>query len=709
MFRKICKHCIPGVVILFLFCIGVSVQATSYETYTYSYEGEEVASPDAYLPDQIINFFSEECGAMKQPQDVFVAPDGSVYLADTGNHRILVLDAALKYQRSITQYTDEKGQIQNFQSPSGVFVTEDGTIYIADTDYQQVVILNTDNTFKGRIVSPQGHGISEGFTFQPYSLVVDKRGRSYVVSLHNTSGVMTFDENGVFTGFIGAQNTTPKLLDLFWRLFMSKEQKARLRATIPAEYSNIAMDQEGFLYVTDATLDQGTLQSLVNSRSLSAVHSPIKKLNSTGVDVMTRSGFFPPVVDVKIIFGTGDIYGGSQIQDVAVCHNQLFSLADSKRNKIFTYDEEGNLLYIFSGTGTSKGQFQSLVSLAYQGDFLLALDAQMGTLTTFRLTEYGQFINKAIDLYANNDFEGSASMWSEVAEYNNNLDLAYIGVGNNLYNNGDYLGAMKYYKSASNVENYSRAMGKYREQWIEKYFLLVPLLIITVILVFVKISAVIRKKNLAGDYEKSQNLGTQLMYAQRGLLHPFDAFYQIKNRGRGSVLSATILLGMTILVYLIYNLYSGYIFKFSSMESFTLLSGISTVLLPVFLWVTSNWCFTCLMNGEGSFKQIYITTCYSLTPLIIIYPIATVLSNVLLQDEASFVQMLLVVALGWTILLLFVGMLTIHNYAPGTNLLTCVLTVLGMLIILFMCVLFVALIQRMFVFFLNIYNEISFR
>ena len=199
------------------------------------------------------------------------------------------------------------------------------------------------------------------------------------------------------------------------------------------------------------------------------------------------------------------------------------------------------------------------------------------------------------------------------------------------------------------------------------------------------------------------------MYAQRGLLHPFDAFYQIKNRGRGSVLSATILLGMTILVYLIYNLYSGYIFKFSSMESFTLLSGISTVLLPVFLWVTSNWCFTCLMNGEGSFKQIYITTCYSLTPLIIIYPIATVLSNVLLQDEASFVQMLLVVALGWTILLLFVGMLTIHNYAPGTNLLTCVLTVLGMLIILFMCVLFVALIQRMFVFFLNIYNEISFR
>ena len=108
-------------------------------------------------------------------------------------------------------------------------------------------------------------------------------------------------------------------------------------------------------------------------------------------------------------------------------------------------------------------------------------------------------------------------------------------------------------------------------------------------------------------------------------------------------------------------------------------------------------------------KQIYISVCYSLTPLIIIYPIATVMSNVLLQDEAAFVQMLIYLALGWTIGLLFAGTLTVHNYSPSKNLVTCLLTVLGMLILLFVGVLFVGLIQRMFVFFLNVYNEIAFR
>lgn len=706
--KKIRRFALLGTV--FLVLLGeISAGAASYPTYIYSYEGEAVPSPDAYVPERIIDLFSEECGVMKQPQDVFAAADGRVYLADTGNRRILVLDATLKYEKTIEYFIDEQGKRQEFLAPSGIFVTEGGTLYVADTEQQRIVALNQDLTLKRAIESPSGSGISESFAFRPYSLAVDKRGRCYVISLHNTAGVMTFDENGVFTGFIGAQNTTPSLSDLFWRILMTKEQKSRLRATVPAEYSNIAMDREGFFYVTDATLDQGTLQSLINSRSKSALRSPIKKLNPSGVDVMTRSGYYPPVGDVKIPFGTGDIYGGSQIIDVAVCGNGLFSLADGKRNKIFTYDEEGNLLYAFSGTGTQNGRFQRLISLAYRNDSLLALDAQTGALTVFRMTEYGRLINQAIELYSANRFKDSAEMWSKVARFNNNFDLAYIGMGNNFYHEGNYAEAMRYFKSASEVQKYSMAMRKYREQWLESYFLLIPLILAIAVLAVRKAVVSIGKKNLAGDYGAKQGVFTRVIYAEKVLFHPFDAFYQIKNRGRGNVLSATVLLGLTVLVYLVYGFYSGYLFRYASMDSFTVLSGLSTVLVPVILWVIANWCFTCLMNGEGSFRQIYIATCYSLTPLIIMYPVATLMSNVLLLDEAAFVQMLLYVAFGWTVLLLFAGMLTIHNYMPGTNLLTCLLTLLGMMIILFVSVLFVTLIQRMFVFFLNIAKEIAFR
>ena len=581
MFDKFKKSCALCVVILLMLGMGISTQAASYETYTYSYEGQAVSSPDAYLPGKILDFFSEECGVLNQPQDVFVAPDRTVYLADTGNNRIIQLDADLGYLRTIAEYIDEDGNPCTFLAPSGVFVTEQGLLYVADSDSAQILILDDEGHLQGRIVSPKGSGVPADFTFQPYSLVVDKRGRSYVISLHNTAGVMTFEEDGTFTGFIGAQNTTPTFTDIFLRLFMTKEQRSRMKSAIPAEYSNIAIDREGFFYVTDATLDQGQLMSLISSRSTGALHSPIKKLNPTGVDVMTRTGFFPPVGDIKITFGvSGDEYGGSKISDVAICDNGLFSLADSRRNKIFTYDGEGNLLYAFAGKGFGEGQFVTLTSIAYHGNDLLALDAQSGTLTQFRLTQYGQFINQAIDLYTSNDFDGAAKMWNEVAAHNNNLDLAYISVGKNLYNSGKYQEAMEYFKSASDVTNYSRAMGKYREKWMEQYFFLIPLILIVAVVGGVKLFSLINRKNIAGDYTSRHHVGTHLLYAQRVLLHPFDAFYQIKFRGRGGVLSATVLVVGAVLAYLAYSLFSGYVFRFSTMDGFTLLTGIATVLLP---------------------------------------------------------------------------------------------------------------------------------
>lgn len=40
-----------------------------------------------------------------------------------------------------------------------------------------------------------------------------------------------------------------------------------------------------------------------------------------------------------------------------------------------------------------------------------------------------------------------------------------------------------------------------------------------------------------------------------------------------------------------------------------------SVALPVALWVLANWCLTTLFDGEGTLKDVYIATCYALTPL----------------------------------------------------------------------------------------------
>ena len=68
-----------------------------------------------------------------------------------------------------------------------------------------------------------------------------------------------------------------------------------------------------------------------------------------------------------------------------------------------------------------------------------------------------------------------------------------------------------------------------------------------------------------------------------------------------------------------------------------------------------------------------------------------------------------VVSLIWTGFLLFAAMLSIHQYTAGKTVLSILATVLGMGIILFLCVLFFNLIQQLFSFGYNIYNEIVFR
>jgi len=224
-----------------------------------------------------------------------------------------------------------------------------------------------------------------------------------------------------------------------------------------------------------------------------------------------------------------------------------------------------------------------------------------------------------------------------------------------------------------------------------------------------KVSALVKKHNAAGDYETEHSLVSQLIYAGRAIFHPFDGFYQIKVHKRGSVASATILLVISVLSYLAYTYFAGYLFRPDAKGWLTLMTSILTVVLPVILWTAANWCFTCLMEGEGTFRQIYITACYGLVPLIPIFLATTVLSRFLLLDEAAFISMLQTVGFVWTAFLIFSGTLVIHNYTLGRNIATTLLSLLGMVVILFISVLFIALMQRMGTFFLNIYNEIIFR
>ena len=136
---------------------------------------------------------------------------------------------------------------------------------------------------------------------------------------------------------------------------------------------------------------------------------------------------------------------------------------------------------------------------------------------------------------------------------------------------------------------------------------------------------------------------------------------------------------------------------------------ILSISLPFFLWCVANWCLTTLMDGEGSFRDIVITSAYALIPLILINLPLIVFSNIITLEEAAFYSFFDILSLVWTGLLLFLGTSVVHQYPLTKTFLTCICIVIGMGLIIFIALLFFSLLQQMYAFFYTIYQEVALR
>jgi hypothetical protein len=193
------------------------------------------------------------------------------------------------------------------------------------------------------------------------------------------------------------------------------------------------------------------------------------------------------------------------------------------------------------------------------------------------------------------------------------------------------------------------------------------------------------------------------------IVHPFDGFWDMKFEGRGKISVALTVLALLVLTLILQKQFAGLLVNFVDPRTLNSLDDLQFTVLPFFLFCVANWSITTLMEGEGRFKEIVMATGYALLPIVLINLPLTLISRFMTQEETAFYWLMNSMASIWFIFLLFVGIMTVHQFTPGKAVLTLLLTVIAMGIVVFLGTLAFSLGLQIYWFIYDVYRELIFR
>lgn len=476
MFRKLTSAfalLLTASVLLGSTTAGATSSDGNHYTYIYDCWGYDRESPDAYSVTRTITGSDFACGNFSEPQGMYVNGN-DMYVVDTGNSRIV----KLTYENDVFTYVSEvkefnnNGQTDSLNKPQDVYVDDQGNMYIADTGNLRIVHLDAAGNAVKIITRPEDETVDQTTDFLPQKLVVDSSNRIFTQVQNVNKGFMEFASDGSFTGFVGASKVTYNFAQYLWKLVATQEQREQMELFVPTEYSNLCLDSEGFIYATIATIGEDVTPQ---------ESQPIRKLNAKGTDILIRNGYEEPYGDLRWT-DSGEMKGASKFVDIACLDNDVYYALDNTRGRIFAYDFQGNMLYAFGGHGYKAGYFINPYAIEDLGDTLVVMDANLGSITQFTLTEYGKYINEGLAEYKKGNYDESAAIWQKVLKLNGNYDQAYIGIGRAYLRQEKYPEAMEYFKLKLDDTNYSKAYKYYRKEWFEDNIGIIIAILVIIIL-----------------------------------------------------------------------------------------------------------------------------------------------------------------------------------------------------------------------------------
>lgn len=209
--------------------------------------------------------------------------------------------------------------------------------------------------------------------------------------------------------------------------------------------------------------------------------------------------------------------------------------------------------------------------------------------------------------------------------------------------------------------------------------------------------------------EKLQHYLATLKFSLYCITHPLDGFWDLTHEKRGSYAAANTILIFTLIVRLMKLRFTSFIFLKVYWEELNLVLYIASILFPLIIFVLGNWGLTTLFDGKGRLGQVYMASCYCLTPYPLLQLPLMIFSNFVTKDEAEFYGVISALSLVWCALLFIAAMGQIHEYSAGKNIFFMVVSLFAMLVIIFILMIFFSMISQGVAYFISLGREILFR
>ncbi len=296
-------------------------------------------------------------GKLNNPSDLVTDKAKNVYIADTGNNRILVLDRYYKLKRVINTFTNSEGVPDALAAPQGVFVSEPNKTYperlMLGLRYRQLPYRGVQRTGRVQriIEEPESTLFDRSSVYKPIAIAVDEYNRLYVVSSTTYQGIIVMTDDGTFTGFIGAQVQSLSAWQIIWRRFRPGAARELREGHHDRVQQYSINPSKNLVYATTSSIKDADVESSIGGGDKGGKCSPSSCSTPTVLRscAATTSGSppvkwitppSPPTISqVLPPSWTWRFRPGGYLVDDRL-----------KRNRVYTYDFDGNLLFALATT-----------------------------------------------------------------------------------------------------------------------------------------------------------------------------------------------------------------------------------------------------------------------------------------------------------------------------------------------------------------------